>query len=478
MNKAQADNKEALRRCLAASLAVTALLCLLGLIVSDSWTHRRGRLEAVSQETLAGMPHDGLTLTQVWDGGEAAIQRLALQLAPVGSDCAGEAEVSLLRAGETLWQETVSLSGAGAQLTVAVPSVQAEDGDTLRFVFRDPDGTGLLPAVWMGSFVGEGRFSVPARGLNGLRVDGEERSGRLCFTADTVAESGIMRWWWLACAAAALLGLTLTCLAARGRWLWPQRAAETVRRYSFLLEQLVRRNFNTKYRQSLLGVLWSFLNPLLTMGVQYVVFSTIFRSGIPNFPVYLLCGIVLFNFFTEAANLGMESIVMNGPLLTKVAMPKAIFPLSKTLSALINLVISLVPLMGLMLLTGTPWTRALLLTPLCLAFTAVFALGMAMLLSALYVFFRDARFLWSVVSLLWTYATPIFYPESIIPAALLPVYRLNPMYQFITFLREIVLDGAVPPPGRFAMCALLSGVTLLAGWAVFRRKEDEFVFHL
>ena len=249
-------------------------------------------------------------------------------------------------------------------------------------------------------------------------------------------------------------------------------------RYGFLLEQLVKRNFNTKYRQSVLGVLWSFLNPLLTMAVQYVVFSTLFQSDISHFPVYLLTGIILFGFFNECVTLGMDSIVLNGPLITKVAMPKMIYPLSRSISSLISLVISLVPLLAVMLLSGTPLSPALLLLPAVVGLTFLFALGMALILCTMNVFFRDTRFLWSVVSLLWTYATPIFYPISIIPEAWQPVFRLNPMFQFIDFARTIIIGGAWPTIAQWGMCLACAAIPLALGLIVFRRNEDKFVFHL
>ena len=249
-------------------------------------------------------------------------------------------------------------------------------------------------------------------------------------------------------------------------------------RYRFLLEQLVKRNFNTKYRQSVLGVLWSFLNPLLTMAVQYLVFSALFRSDIPHFPVYLLTGIIFFGFFNECVTLGLDSIVLNGPLISKVAMPKIIFPLSRSISSLINLVISFVPLLGAMLLSGTPMTPALLLMPAAVMMVFLFSLGMALILCTLNVFFRDTRFLWSVVSLLWTYATPIFYPITIIPEAWQPLFRLNPMYQLIDFVRTIILDGAWPAAGQWGMCLVCTAIPLALGLLIFRKNEDAFVFHL
>lgn len=249
-------------------------------------------------------------------------------------------------------------------------------------------------------------------------------------------------------------------------------------RYTFLIEQLIRRNFQTKYRQSVLGVLWSFLNPLLTMAVQYVVFSTVFQSAVSHFPVYLLTGIILFGFFNECVTLGMDSIVLNGSLITKVAIPKMVFPLSRSLSSLVSLVISLLPLPLAMLLSGTPFTPALLCVPAVLVLLFCFALGVTLVMCTLNVFFRDTRFLWSVLSLLWTYATPIFYPISIIPAAWQPIFRLNPMFQLIDLLRTVVIAGQWPTAGAWGMCLLCAAVPLGIGLAVFRRFEDRFVFHL
>ena len=256
------------------------------------------------------------------------------------------------------------------------------------------------------------------------------------------------------------------------------RTLADVRRYGFLIEQLVRRNFNTKYRQSILGVLWSFLNPLLTMLVQYLVFSTLFRSAIDHFPVYLISGIIVFSFFTECVTLGMDAIVMNASLITKVAIPKLIFPFSRALSSLINFLISLLPLLLLMLLTGVRVSPALLLLPLMIALLFLFALGVTLVMATLNVFFRDTRFLWSVISLLWTYATPIFYPDTIWPEGLRGIFHLNPMYQLIDFLRQIVIAGIPPTPERLLACAAGAFGMLMIGLLIFRRYEKKFVFHL
>ena len=212
--------------------------------------------------------------------------------------------------------------------------------------------------------------------------------------------------------------------------------------------------------------------------MQYLVFSTLFRSAIDHFPVYLISGIIVFSFFTECVTLGMDAIVMNASLITKVAIPKLIFPFSRALSSLINFLISLLPLLLLMLLTGVRVSPALLLLPLMIALLFLFALGVTLVMATLNVFFRDTRFLWSVISLLWTYATPIFYPDTIWPEGLRGIFHLNPMYQLIDFLRQIVIAGIPPTPERLLACVAGAFGMLMIGLVIFRRYEEKFVFHL
>ena len=249
-------------------------------------------------------------------------------------------------------------------------------------------------------------------------------------------------------------------------------------RYRFLIQQLVSRDFKTKYKRSVLGIVWSFLNPLLTMLVQYVVFSTIFKSDIPNFPVYLLTGIVLFNFFSEACSMGITSILGNASLITKVYVPKYIYPVTRVLSSGINMLFSLVPLLMMIFLTKTALTPAILLLPFSLACLICFCTGMVLVLSAAMVFFRDTQFLWNVLSMIWMYATPIFYPESIIPARFLTIYKLNPLYHFIRFARTVIMDGVSPEPKAYLICFVFAVGSLIIGGLIFRKAQDKFVLYL
>jgi ABC-2 type transport system permease protein len=249
-------------------------------------------------------------------------------------------------------------------------------------------------------------------------------------------------------------------------------------RYRFLLTQLVARDFKTKYKRSILGILWSFLNPLMMMVVQYLVFSNIFRSDINNFPVYLLIGTVFFSFFSEGCSFGIGAITDNAALITKVYIPKYIFPLSKVLSSGINLLLSLIPLLAVVAITKTPITPLYLLLVYPILLIILLTMGMSMFLSAIMVFFRDTRFIWGVVIMIWMYLTPIFYPESIIPSNLQFVIKLNPVYHIIRFARIVILEGVSPIPQAYLYSGLTAVAFLFFGALVFKFIQKKFILHL
>ena len=249
-------------------------------------------------------------------------------------------------------------------------------------------------------------------------------------------------------------------------------------RYSFLIKQLVSRDVKTKYKRSVLGMAWSVMNPLLSMGVQYFIFSTVFNSNIPNYPVYLLTGIVFFNFFTEALTMGMTAIISNAPLIKKVYMPKYIYPVTRVISSLVNFLCALIPLLLMIILTGTAIKPAIFLLVFDIIFYLLFIIGLTLILATAMTFFQDTQFLWGIISLMWQYVTPIFYPESIIPEIFLPIYRLNPMYQYITFARTCVIDGVSPEPASYFACIASALIFLIAGILIFKKNQNKFVLYL
>ena len=249
-------------------------------------------------------------------------------------------------------------------------------------------------------------------------------------------------------------------------------------KHSYLLKQLVSRDFKVKYKRSILGVLWSFFNPLLMMLIQYIVFSNLFRFDIDNYVVYLLCGIVVFNYFSDATNQCLGSIIGNTSLITKVYLPKYIFPLSKVLSCAINFCVSLIPLFIIAFATGIRPSFAWFLIPLDILFLLIFLIGMGLILAVLMVFFKDIQFLWGVVMTAWMYATPIFYPANIIPVQFKFIQEFNPIFHVINFLRLIIIDGVVPGPSTFYACIISSVAVLIIGWIFYNRTRKSIPLYL
>jgi len=257
-----------------------------------------------------------------------------------------------------------------------------------------------------------------------------------------------------------------------------KQAWQHLLQYKPLLKELVGRDLKVKYRRSFLGYVWSLLNPLLMMCIMTVVFSHMFRFNIPNYPLYLITGQTLWNFFNESTNMSMYSVLQNGALIKKVYIPKFIFPISRVLSSFVTMSFSLVAILIVMIFTQSTFYWTILLFPIPLLFLLLFAMGIGMILSSLSVYFRDITHLYGVITLGWMYLTPIFYPLDALPENLVPVIRANPMYMYITFFREIILYGNVPSATMWLMCAAISAISLGIGLCVFRKLQRNFILYV
>ncbi|MBR1842196.1 MAG: ABC transporter permease [Oscillospiraceae bacterium] len=313
-------------------------------------------------------------------------------------------------------------------------------------------------------------------------INGEELDGELCLRLYTRNFLFTGKYYWLIVAVVflALIGCgayIVKCNAA-GKATAVVNLIAAFYKYKYLIKQLVNRDFKTKYKRSVLGVLWSFLNPLLTMSVQYVIFSTLFKTDIPNFVVYLLIGVVCFNFFSEATTMALSSIIGNAALITKVYVPKYIYPLTRVMSSAINFLLALIPLFTVVIITQTPFRASFLLLPLPIICLFLVCLGIGLLLSSSMVFFRDTQFLWGVLSMLWMYATPIFYPETIIPASIMPLFKCNPLYHIIRFMRIAIIQGVSPEPKAYGLMLLSTVIPLFIGLFVFKKTQDKFVLNI
>lgn len=253
------------------------------------------------------------------------------------------------------------------------------------------------------------------------------------------------------------------------------------KKYHFLLGQLVSRDFKVKYKRSVLGVLWSLLYPILTMAVMALVFTNVFKFSTPgvSYLAYLMSGLVLFNYFSEASNLSMSSVVANFSLINKVYIPKYIFPLSKCVFVGINFLLSLIPLYVILLATGTGinvYHFALPYAYLCLF---LFTLGFSLILSTVAVFLRDMFYIYGVVLSLWTYMTPIMYDIAIIDNPyLMLIFKCNPLYWFVYFVRRIMLYGVLPEINVWIYCAVFAIGFLLLGLLVFKKNQNKFIYYV
>ena len=255
----------------------------------------------------------------------------------------------------------------------------------------------------------------------------------------------------------------------------------------FILKQLVTKDFKIKYRRSVLGVAWSVLNPLLMMVVMSIVFSTIFgqsRNGSIKpemYPLYLIVGNITFSVMSESTNQALMSIIWASSLLKKVKVHRWVFPVQKVLFSLVNFSFSLVAVALVMLFFRVVPTWHLILLPVCLLLLMCFCMGLGMMLSALAVFFRDVMHLWTVVITAWMYLTPIFWTTDYISQMahwIQVLVVVNPMYNYLQFMRDIFLFNTVPSALTFGLCVAWAILALAIGYTVFHKTEHKFILYI
>jgi ABC-type polysaccharide/polyol phosphate export permease len=252
-----------------------------------------------------------------------------------------------------------------------------------------------------------------------------------------------------------------------GRDLW---------RYRDLLRQLIARNIKTRYKRSVLGILWTLLNPLLMMIVLTLVFSNVFRFNVVNYPVYAFCGLILWNFFAQTTTGAMSELMWGGSLMNRIYLPRAIFAVTALGTGLVNLMLSLIPLLLLMLVYGAPIRATILFLPIPILLTALFALGVALFLSTLSVYFSDVVEMYQIVLTAWMYLTPIIYPKEALPANYHWLLNFNPFYHLLEVFRAPLHGGALAGPKTLGAAALTAVASFLIGWWFFASKADEFAY--
>jgi len=249
-------------------------------------------------------------------------------------------------------------------------------------------------------------------------------------------------------------------------------------KYRYLLGQLIRRDILTRYKRSVLGVAWTMLNPLGTMLILTFVFSNFFKTTVLHYPVYILSGLLAWNFFSQGTNAAISGLVWGGGLLKRIYIPSSVFGVSAIGTALVNLVLSLVPLVIVMLIDGAPFYWSLMFLPVSILLLTAFTLGFGLFISSLAVFFPDVAEMYQVLLTAWMYLTPIIYPESLISAAFMPYYRINPMYWMVKIFRLPIVEGRLPTFQEFLPALTWSVSMLVIGWTYFTSKTEEYAYRV
>jgi len=247
-------------------------------------------------------------------------------------------------------------------------------------------------------------------------------------------------------------------------------------RYRDLIWFLVQRDLTSRYKRSVLGIAWTMLNPLGMMIVLTIVFSQIFRIQMENYPSFVLSGLIAWNFFAQTSSAAINSLVWGGDLLSRIYIPRSTFAISAIATGLVNLTLSLVPLIAVMLVTGAPIRPTILLAPLAMIPLAMFSLGIGLLISTIGIFFADVVEMYAIVLTAWMYLTPIIYPLSILPPNVQSGLQFNPMVHLVNLFRGLVFDGVIPPVSTWLLSFGIALVMLIVAWLIFTEKSDEFAY--
>ena len=253
---------------------------------------------------------------------------------------------------------------------------------------------------------------------------------------------------------------------------------QKLKQYQFLFEELVKRDFKKKYKRTVLGMAWSILSPLLMLLVMKLVFTQFFGRNMEHYTTYLFCGNLVFSYFSESTGQGMQSLMGNAGIFTKVNVPKYLFLFSKNVQALINFGLTLIVFFLFCILDGITftWKFLLLLYPICTLL--LFNIGVGLILSALFVFFRDIQYLWSVFTQLLMYLSAIFYTIDQYPYTVQCLFLLNPVYLHIRYFRKIVIDGEIPTIWFHLLMLAYVAVVLGIGWWMYKKYNTRLLYYV
>lgn len=251
-----------------------------------------------------------------------------------------------------------------------------------------------------------------------------------------------------------------------------------IRKQSFLFSELVKRDFKQKYKGTVIGMGWSILSPLLTLMVMRLVFTEFFGRNTPHYTTYLFCGTLIFSYFKESTKGGMNSLLSNHKILEKINIPKYMFLLSKNVSSLINFGLTLLVFFVFAIIDNITFGihfLALLYPITCLV---TFNVGVGLILSAMYVFYRDTSYLYDIFTLLLHYLSAIFYRVDKYPQTIQNIFLLNPVYCYIKYFRVVTIDGTIPSLPYHLLCAFYPLAAFSIGLWIYKKNNHKFLYYM
>lgn len=251
-----------------------------------------------------------------------------------------------------------------------------------------------------------------------------------------------------------------------------------IKQHSFLFTELVKRDFKKKYKRTYLGIVWSLLSPLLSLLVMYFVFSHFFSRNIENYITYLFCGNIIFAYFSDAASRGMGSLLSNSNIFTKINVPKYLFLFSANVSALINFGLTFIVFLIFCIIDGVTISAMFFMLIIPIVCLVIFNIGLGLILSALFVFFRDIQYLWGIFTTLLMYMSAIFYDVSIMPEKYRALFLCNPVYVYITYFRTVVLYGEIPSLLMHLLAVGYAAVFFAVGALIYKKCNHKFLYYV
>lgn len=253
---------------------------------------------------------------------------------------------------------------------------------------------------------------------------------------------------------------------------------EKLKQNRFLFEELVKRDFTKKYKRTILGMVWSIISPLMNLLIMWLVFNNLFGNNVDHYVIYLFSGQLVFSFFTDATNLGMNSLVDNAGIFTKINVPKYLFLLSQNISSLINFGLTLLIYFIFVAFDSIAFTWKFLFLLYPIACLVIFNLGVGLILSALFVFFRDMQYLWGILTQLIMWLSAIFYTVDSYSDMAQHLFLVNPLYVYICYFRKTVIDGIIPDPQLHLLAVAYAFIALMGGAFMYKKYNHEFLYYV